>query len=478
MGLDPFRVGAAVLTGGASETLLPGVSGPFAGKGLKKTFDTLGIGPQTVPDPNFTNAQLGATTSQPNPAFAEWQRKRAQLIANQQRTEPWMTPEQKAAWMNRVQAQIDALGPAPPETIQTELGRRVGEADQAGDDIRENILNAGTGIVQTGALAYEQGQGVFKKAGADAEAAAGRVAPTINTTQADLARQQQQDTLARLRGFNPQTSGLSALRAFAAEPAGPSVAEAQLRMQAARDRRAALSLARSARGGPGAVAQALQVAQAEGAAISAETRGQSAIVRATEDAQRRGEKLGALTAVASGEQAADQTRLGALTQEGSLITGTRSQDIDVARENLGAELQTMGLNDTQVRFFSDLGERARQASIDASLQAQAQGLNAQIAAEQAAFAYTQLAWNMLTTEQQAQLQMQAIQAGVDWNNAQAKMAFQNQVFGFATLGLTGAGMALGGPGGAAAGNAAGNAISGGANPYNNVAAGPRGGPGV
>ena len=465
------RIAAGIATGGASETLLPGVSGVFAGRATDKAFNALGnaLGPATVADPNFDRSQFGATAELPNPEYQKWLAKKMRLQAEAAGIS-FMNPQSKAD----LQAKIAALGPEPPKTIPTALGARANNADQAGANIRQNINAAGQGIVQTGELAYEQGQGVHANAQQQAGAAATRAAPTINTTQSDLARQQQQDTLARLRSFNPSTSGLNALRAFAASPAGPSVAEAQLRMQSARDRRAALSLARSARGGPGEVARALQVAQAEGAAISAETRGQGAILRATEEAQRRGENLTALTQVASGEQGADQQRLGALTQEGNLITGTRGQDIETARDNLGAQLQTMGLNDTQVRFFNDLGERARQASIDASINAQAQGLNAQVAAEQAAFAYTQLAWQMLTTEQQAQLQMQAIQAGVDWNNAQAQNQFKQQVFGFLGTGLMVGCAVLGGPAGAAAGAGAGQAVqqvanqaqpSGGGSPY-------------
>jgi hypothetical protein len=358
------------------------------------------------------------------------------------------TPEQEAAYQEMVKS-----GPASP----TGVGATFASGMNANSNLYQQAVgqNANTARLSVNTAMQnlrDTANGVAGNRSADAtrnDTIAGnydqRQAPQADTAQADLARQQQQDTLARLRAFQTRSSGLEALRQFAQAPTGPSAAEAQLRMQAARDRRAAMSLARSARGGPTAVAQAMQVAQGEQSATSAETRGQASILRATEDAQRRQESLSALQAIASGEAQADQTRLGALTQEGNLITGTRGQDIDVMRQNLDARLQTMGLNDNQVRFFSGLADTARQDAAKAVLDAQNKGVDTALAVEQIQMQYTAMAWNMLTDSQRLILEEYGIRMGVKMNDAQQRSSFLASVMGFAGMGLTAAATAFGGP---------------------------------
>lgn len=293
-------------------------------------------------------------------------------------------------------------------------------------------------------------------------------------------------------GFRAATGGISALNKFAQGPAGPSAAEAMLRLQSARDRAAALSRARSARGGAGAVAEAMKIAQAEGAATSADTRGQLSLLAANEAAANRAQSLQALTAAggleqqASGtnlqavqggadlglrgataagqtavgaEQAASETRLQAQTAaagthlqaqtaatsaelQGSaqalqgiqvradIANSIRGMDIDEAKAQLGADLQTMGLNDEQTRFFAGLGEEARQRGIEARATAQAQGLSGDQAAAAVGLASAQQAWQMLTSEQQVELTRLGIEQGAISAADASSQARQQQQLGF------------------------------------------------
>lgn len=279
--------------------------------------------------------------------------------------------------------------------------------------------------------------------------------------------------------FQASREGVNALQQFAKGPTGPSAAESMLRLQAARDKAAAISRARSVRGGAGAVAEAMKVAQAEGAAMAADTRGQMATVRAQEAAQIRGENLQATTSAAQllgqndalglqaktaagnlalqgataagglGVQAttaatqADLTgsgqQLQAIDQQQQGASAIRGADIDVAKANLGADLQTMGMNDEQTRFFSNLGEQARQAGIQAQAQAQATGLAADQAAAAVALQTGQQAWQMLTTEQQMQIQRMGIERGViAANNQNAQAQTQQSMQFLGTMMMAGA----------------------------------------
>lgn len=301
--------------------------------------------------------------------------------------------------------------------------------------------------------------------------------------------------------YRAATSGVAALNKFASGPTGPSAAEAMLRLQAARDKASALSRARSARGGPGAVNEALKVAQAEGAAQSADTRGQLSLVQANEAAARRNESLQALTASGQLQQAASQTNLaaiqggaelglqsqvaagnlgvnaqsnaaqtavGAQTAAGNLgvqattaATGAelqgsaqklqsiqvradianavRGMDIDTAKSQLSADLQTMGMNDEQTRFFAGLSEQARQDGMKARQDASVAGANTDAAAAQVQLQYATQAWSMLTAEQQAEIQRLGIERGViAQNNADARAKDQQTMQFLGTLMMAGA----------------------------------------
>lgn len=413
---------------------------------------------------------LGSMTTKANPAYEQWQQQKSALegqiaAASARAAAALRNPAQDPEVSALRQRLAEHMATKPPETIKTELGNRVAQAEQMGQQAAQGIQGASDALVATGQQAQAQGQQVNAQAQQQAAQAAQRQAPQMTETGASQAAQQQAigdlnrfdpatQGAAALRNFQANNTGVTALQKFAEGPTGPSAAEAMLRLQAARDKAAALSRARSARGGAGAVAEAMKVAQAEGAATSQDTRGQLALVQAQEAAQRRQEQLQALTGAASAIGQQDATQLNALGQASNaelaasgqvldarkaVVDATsrvRDQDISVLRENLGAEIQTLGLNDNQVRFFSGLGEAARTQGIEAAMQAQSRGVDAQTAIAQSNAQFADLAWRMLAANQQVELQKLAVQAGVDMNNAQQRQAFVGQVLGFAGTGLT------------------------------------------
>jgi hypothetical protein len=328
----------------------------------------------------------GATTEAPNPAWPPLQQ--AYLDAVKQFGQN--SPEAQQAQLAR-----DAV----PKTIQTQtqLGADVQAVKDQGQQATTNIAADKNVITAVGEGNQAQGQQVATDLAGQGAAAQQRQAPTIAV---------------RGQGTQAQQGALGAAVDFAKAPAGPSAAEAQLRMQADRDKRTALALARSARGGPAAVALALRRAQAENAATSAETRGQGSVLRAQETATQRGQNLQAIQIRAD------------------IANNTRAMDIDTAKSQLGAELQTIGMNDEQTRSFAGLSEQARQDANKARADAAAQGLNADEAAAAIGLQYANQAWGMLTADQQAEIQRLGIQAGaVQANNADAA-AKRQQVLGF------------------------------------------------
>jgi hypothetical protein len=300
------------------------------------------------------------------------------------------SPEAQAAMASR-----DAV----PKTISapTQLGADVQATKDEGAQTVADIKQAGQNIVSTGTDIQAQGQQAATTLAGQGAAAQQRTAPQLQVQGA---------------GQSAQAGALGAAVDFVKQPAGPSAAEAQLRMQADRDKRTAIALARSARGGPAAVALALRRAQAENAATAAETRGQGAVIRAQEAATQRGQNLQAI-----------QIR-------GDIANNVRSMDVDTAKSQLSAQLQTMGMNDEQTRSFAGLGEQARQDANKARQDAEAQGLDAEKAAAAIGLQYANQAWTMLTADQQAEIQRLGIEAGaVQQNNADAN-AKRQQVLGF------------------------------------------------
>ena len=429
-------------------------------------------------DPGF-----GGGATQPNPAFAAWQAQRQKLEADLAAVG---SDPKRAGIAGQIQRMIqDHDANRPPETINTALGDAVQKNNETGAAAAAQLSAGGQQIRDTGAAAAagQQSSGqIFQQLSNDAGA---RTGPTLDVQGG--ARSAQKDALAAATAFTPNATGaagirdagatgaagigaagnaattnlnafqasregVNALQKFAKGPTGPSAAEALLRLQAARDKAAAISRARSVRGGPGAVAEAMKVAQAEGAAMAADTRGQMAVTRAQEAAQIRGEnlqatsaaaqligqneaqrlqaaqsagQLGVQSAAAAGElgvqaqTAATQADLQGSQQalqstqiRADIANNVRAMDIDTAKAQLGADLQTMSMNDEQTRFFAGLGEQARQSGIQAQLQAQQTGIGADQAAAAVAMQKGQQAWQMLTTEQQMQLTRMGIERGV------------------------------------------------------------------
>ncbi len=456
-------------------------------------------------DPSF-----GGGTTQPNPAWDAWAAQKQKLESDLAavRQNPNMGSIAEAT-----QRMLDQhLASEPPRTINTQLGQAVQDTQNTGaahaaqlaggaQQVRDVGAAAAAGQQSSGQifqqLSNDAGnrdapqltvQGGARSAQKDALGAATAFTPndagaagirTAATTGAGAIQQAGQQGAQTLGNFRASQQGVKALQQFAKGPSGPSAAEAMLRLQAARDKAAALARARSARGGAGAVAEAMKVAQAEGSAMSADTRGQMAVVRANETAQRRQEQLGALTAAGQLGGQVDATNLNALQSAGALnlqgqtaagnlavqgqtaatqadlqgsqqaLQGTqiradiannvRSMDIDEAKAQLGADLQTMSMNDEQTRFFAGLGEQARQAGIQAQLQAEQAGIGADQAAAAVAMQTGQQAWQMLTTEQQVQIQRMGIERGIITATQQNQQAQTQQSMQFlGTLLMAGA----------------------------------------
>lgn len=166
----------------------------------------------------------------------------------------------------------------------------------------------------------------------------------------------QSQALENTQAYNPaaQAGVLGSLQQFAGQ--GEATSQAQLAQQAAADRASqdALSIARSVRGGPGAVAAAQRAAQTQIAGAGVENARNLGMLRAQEEQQQRANQIQALgmagqvaggidqgvlagLAQAGGlSQGIDQTRMGALTAAGGLGqgvmgvgAGVRGQGIDV-----------------------------------------------------------------------------------------------------------------------------------------------------
>lgn len=357
------RVGAGLATGGLSEV--------YRAVKPKTPDNSQAEADYAATAPNST---YGGGAEQTNPDWTAYQQKRADIINQFIPQMNAANAQGDAATRDALRAQmnqaLDGLGAAPPPTAPTALGAQV-QANQAQQAAaQKNLQQDRSAIGQTGIAANQQGQQVAGAMNQRAAQAQKTAAPTLQVQgnardQADVAQQQaanfradtsgvqgirdattagttalnnfRADTsgVAGVRaagaqgassiadagaqggndvsGFRAATSGIDALNNFANGPQGPSAAEALLRMQADRDKRTALALARSARGGPAATALALRRAQAENAATAAETRGQAGALRAQELATARGQNLTALSSAGGLEQQSSVTNLNALT---------------------------------------------------------------------------------------------------------------------------------------------------------------------
>lgn len=108
---------------------------------------------------------------------------------------------------------------------------------------------------------------------------------------------------------------------------------------------------------------------------------------------------------------AQALNLQSLSLAGNISSTIRAQDIEVLRTNLGAELQTLGLNDQQVRFFSQMQNDREIASQNMQQQANALGINAQQAQQMLDLQWAQFGYQQLSDQQQLQYQYQVLASG-------------------------------------------------------------------
>lgn len=201
---------------------------------------------------------------------------------------------------------------------------------------------------------------------------------STNTQQGVNALNQYQNpnaAVGQLQGFQGDQRGVNALNAYAAQPEGPSAAQALLQAQSDKDVRTAIALARSARGGPAAVAAAQRQAQSEGAAIEAETRGQAAALRAQETDTFKQRQLTAINAAAQAGLSASGQNLMALQASGQLISDQNAQQLQ-AKQAAGqllsqADAQKLSAYQAATQALSTQDQQILQATT-AATQARAQ----------------------------------------------------------------------------------------------------------
>lgn len=156
-------------------------------------------------------------------------------------------------------------------------------------------------------------------------------------------------------------------------------------------------------------------------------------------------------AATQAELEASSQNLQALSLAGNISTTIRGQDISVLQSNLSSTLQTMGLNDTQTRFFSQMQQDRDFQSQNIAQQAGALGVNAQVAQQANDLAWNQFAYQQLNDQQKMQYNYDAL-------NAQQTNAAQNRVLG-AAGGLASGFMSLfGGSGGGGGGASGGGGV--------------------
>lgn len=125
-------------------------------------------------------------------------------------------------------------------------------------------------------------------------------------------------------------------------------------------------------------------------------------------------------AASNADLQAQALNLQSLSLAGQVSSDIRNQDINVLRSNLDASLQTLGLNDQQVRFFNQLGSDREVASQNLQQQAASLGVNAQQAQEALNLQWQQFGLSQLSQQQQYQYQQQVLQQnGSQFDQSQA-----------------------------------------------------------
>lgn len=156
-----------------------------------------------------------------------------------------------------------------------------------------------------------------------------------------------QGTFGNMGAQSADQAGMMArLNGFLDGPEGPSVAEAQLREAQATNMGQMIGMARSGRGGAGAQAQALEGAMSEGGAISSQTAGQMATLRAQEADMLKNRQLSAIglggemsTAARGQDLSFRGQNLQAAQGDQSTQLGARGQDLTGAMANQSTQTQ-------------------------------------------------------------------------------------------------------------------------------------------
>jgi hypothetical protein len=440
------------------------------------------------------NSTYGGGATQVNPDWTTYNQKKAdiqnQFIPQMNAANAQGDAATRDGLRQQMNDAIDALGAPPPTTIATPLGASVQASQAQQAQAQKNLAQDRSAIGQTGIAANAQGQEVTGAMNTRAAQAQKTAAPTLQVQgnardQADAAQQQAANFKADTSGiaginaataagttalnnfrandagaagirsaattgaggiadagaqggqsvsnFQAATGGVQALNNFATGPAGPSAAEAQLRMQADKDKRTALALARSARGGPAATALALRRAQAENSATAAETRGQAGVLRAQEAATARGQNLSALTSAGGLEQQASTTNLNALTAgaglnlQGQIAAGNlnvqgqtnaTNADLTGSGQNLAAAqssgaLGVQGATAASAQQLEGSGQQLQATQTAGALAQNTRGQDIQVAQSNLQAAMQTMQLNDQQSQFYTQLGEQARQAGIN-----------------------------------------------------------------
>jgi hypothetical protein len=285
-----------------------------------------------------------------------------------------------SAGLNALQGQILATpGQSPAQALDAAQRSGLGAATQAGFSPlttgRQPVTGRGavapTGLAPTGLyqqpnagpLATGTGQGSID----EVDAALTGYNPNFNVPGTGaLGALPGMATMGALPGATDRNLQMGALdRLLAYDPSvGSSVAEAQLRDATQRNLGQSLALARSARGGPAAQAQALRMAQAEGAATMSQQARDLALVRAKEEDTRKQRELDALGlggdisgAIRGSDVLERQQNVGALEADLNAKAQQRGQTIGAQETERNAGVtergQTLAAQEAQKRAVLD-----------------------------------------------------------------------------------------------------------------------------
>jgi len=325
--------------------------------------------------------------------------------------------QQSAAAANRAAPQIQAPSSAQQQAVYNAAGSfqpntsgvagiRAATADVSGAGRLEsfNPTNSQQGV---SALYGYNPDATYNSANQLENFYAQNTAEGANAVRAFSPDQVQQDAES-LRTFQADRSGINRLNAYADEAQGPSAAQAMLRAQSDADKRMLLAISRSGRGTPASAVQAQRQAITEGGLVSAETRGQGAVLAAQETEAYKQRQLQALAQAGSLISTAEAQRLTALSNAGALMSQADQQKLSAlqaygqlkatqdsqqlsARQsagqlNLGADQARLGAisNAAQVQSAMDAQLlSAQQSAANIRLQGSAINQQGQIAATQA-----------------------------------------------------------------------------------------------